>query len=232
MLVAIRVSQLCNYTSYALKTCPTAAQGWSYSYHTYPTHMTPSNVFPWTKSADPSQKLSEAEGKARTGNANYGKQFKEGYVWWSMAEKGLHLQMLMWEDMLWLKVIFFSFCEILGCGWKEAKELMFDIQLLSHFLVFLMHSFWHSTGHNDPPILKIPQDAIFDVYGDEDEDEVHNLRTLSVQHFGRPVSGCRDVELQKGPKREASRSSLGNFQGILGYINLDWWYHSTSMVDG
>jgi len=77
---------------------------------------------------------------------------------------------------------------------------MFDIQLLSHFLVFLMHSFWHSTGHNDPPILKIPQDAIFDVYGDEDEDEVHNLRTLSAQHFGRPVSGCRDVELQKGPK--------------------------------
>lgn len=67
----------------------------------------PSNVFPWTKSAYPSQKLSEAEGKARTGNANYGKQFKEGYVWWSMAEKGLHLQMLMWEDMLWLKVIFF-----------------------------------------------------------------------------------------------------------------------------
>ena len=87
-----------------------------------------------------------------------------------------------------------------------------------------MHSFWHSTGRNDPPILKIPQDAIFDVYGDEDEDEVQNLWTLSAQHFGRPVSGCRDVDLQNGPKREAARSSLGNFQGILGYINLDWYH--------
>ena len=55
-----------------------------------------------------------------------------------MAEKGLHLQMLMLVigGYALAKSDFFFIFESLGCGWKRAKELMFDIQLLSHFVFF------------------------------------------------------------------------------------------------